>query len=339
VRASDRLRIGVLSTADIGLTKVIPAMQKATRAEVVAIGSRDLARAQAAAAQLGIPRAHASYEALLADPEVDAVYIPLPNHLHAEWAIAAAAAGKHVLCEKPLALSVDDAQLMIDAADRAGVRLMEAFMYRLHPSWVAARELVGSGRIGQMSAVQSWFSYYNDDAGNIRNIVSAGGGALYDIGCYCINLSRTLFGGEPTKVQGAIVRDEVGGTDALATGILEFPTGFATFTCSTRLEDDQRVHIYGTEGRITIPIPFNIPPDRPTVIQLAAGGNPPVEPAIETFTFDPADPYTVETDAFAAAILDGTPLPFPTLESLGNLRVIEQLLATGPAASVGEATA
>jgi predicted dehydrogenase len=204
---------------------------------------------------------------------------------------------------------------------------------------VAARELVSSGRIGQMRAVQSWFSYYNDDTSNIRNIVSVGGGALYDIGCYCINLSRTLFGGEPTKVQGAIVRDEVGGTDVLATGILEFPAGLATFTCSTRLEDDQRVHIYGTGGRITIPIPFNIPPGRPTVIQLAAGGDPPVAPAIETFTFDPADPYTVETDAFAAAVLDGTPLPFPTEESLGNLRVIDQLFAMGPVTSTQKATA
>jgi predicted dehydrogenase len=322
----------VLSTADIGLKKVIPAMQKASRAEVVAIGSRDGKRAEAAAAQLGIPRTHGTYEALLADPDVDAVYIPLPNHLHAEWAIAAAAAGKHVLCEKPLALTVADAQQMIDAADRAGVRLMEAFMYRLHPSWVKARDLIASGRIGTLNAVQSWFSYYNDDQGNIRNILSSGGGALYDIGCYCINLSRTLFGGEPTRVQGAIVRDHVGGTDVLAAGILEFPAGIATFTCSTRLEDDQRVHIYGTRGHITIPIPFNIPPDRPTRIQLAAGGDPPVAPAIETFTFETADPYTVETDAFAAAILDGTPLPFPTVESLGNLRVIEQLLATGPAA-------
>jgi predicted dehydrogenase len=329
----------VLSTADIGLKKVIPAMQKATRAEVVAIGSRDGDRARAAATQLGIARAHDSYEALLADPEVDAVYIPLPNHLHMQWAVAAAAVGKHILCEKPLALTVADAQRMIEAADRAGVRLMEAFMYRLHPSWVAARELVASGRIGTLSAVQSWFSYYNDDQGNIRNIVSAGGGALYDIGCYCINLSRTLFGGEPTRVQGAIVRDEIGGTDVLATGILEFPAGFATFTCSTRLEDDQRVHIYGSRGRITIPIPFNIPPDRPTVIELAAGGDPPVAPAIETITFETADPYTVETDAFAAAVLDGTPLPFPTTESLGNLRVIEQLFAMGPAAPTQKATA
>jgi predicted dehydrogenase len=339
VSGSGRLRIGVLSTADIGLKKVIPAMQRATRAEVVAIGSRDGGRAQAAAAQLGIPRTHPSYEAVLADPEIDAVYIPLPNHLHAQWAIAAAAAGKHILCEKPLALDVDEAQRMIDAADRAGVRLMEAFMYRLHPSWVAARELVASGRIGKLSAVQSWFSYHNDDQGNIRNNLAAGGGALYDIGCYCINLSRTLFGGEPTRVQGAIVRDEIGGTDMLAAAILEFPAGIATFTCSTRLEDDQRVHIYGTKGRITIPIPFNIPPDRPTTIQLAAGGDPPVAPAIETFTFETADPYTVETDAFAAAVLDGTPLPFPTTESLGNLRVIGQLFAAGPAAPAQKATA
>ena len=322
-----RLRWGVLSTASIGRVKVIPAIQRAPHCEVVAIASRDQALAATVAGELGIPTAHGSYEALLADPNVEAVYIPLPNHLHATWAIAAAEAGKHVLCEKPLALSAADAERMIEVADRAGVMLMEAFMYRLHPSWVAVRELLASGRIGRLTAVQSWFSYYNDDAANIRNIVEVGGGALYDIGCYSVNLSRMLFGAEPDRVEGMIVRDPLSGTDVVTSGLLRFGDGLASFTCSTRAEDDQRVDVYGTTGRISVEIPFNIPPDRPTRIFVAAGGDPPVAPDIETMTFDVADPYTVEADAFAIAVIEGRPAPVPPSDAVANLRVIEALVA------------
>jgi len=325
-----RLRWGVLSTARIGRTKVVPGIQRAPNCEVVAIASRDRAVAARVAAELGIPTAHGSYEALLADPTVDAVYIPLPNHLHAPWAIAAAEAGKHVLCEKPLAMTAVDAERMIEAAERAGVRLMEAFMFRLHPSWVAVRELVASGRIGRLTAVQSWFSFYNDDPANIRNVLAAGGGALYDIGCYSVNLSRMLFGGEPTRVEGLVVRDPANGTDVVASGILAFGDGLASFTCSTRVEDDQRVEIYGSTGRISIEIPFNIPPDRPTRIFLTAGGDPPVAPDTETMTFAPADPYTVEAEAFAAAVLEDRPVPVPPADAIGNLRVIERILASAP---------
>ncbi|MGH2401680.1 MAG: Gfo/Idh/MocA family protein, partial [Candidatus Limnocylindria bacterium] len=292
---------------------------------------RERALAERAATGLGIPTAHGSYEALLADPNVDAVYVPLPNHLHATWSIAAAEAGKHVLCEKPLAMTAADAERMIQAADRAGVRLMEAFMYRLHPSWVAVRELVASGRIGRLTAVQSWFSFYNDDPANIRNVLASGGGALYDIGCYGVNLSRMLFGGEPTRVEGVVVRDPVTGTDVVSSGILVFGdgdgAGVASFTCSTRVEDDQRVDIYGTTGRISIEIPFNIPPDLPTRVFLTAGGDPPVAPHTETLTFGPADPYAVEAEAFAAAILEGRPVPVAPTDAVGNLRVIERILA------------
>jgi len=322
-----RVRWGVLSTAKIGRTKVIPAIQRAAHCEVVAIASRDRAIGTRVAAELGIPAVHGSYEELLADPRVDAVYVPLPNHLHATWAIAAADAGKHVLCEKPLALSSADAERIVEAADRAGVQLMEAFMYRLHPSWVAVRELVAAGRIGRLAAVQSWFSYYNDDPSNIRNMSEAGGGALYDIGCYCINLSRMLFGGEPGRVSGGLVRDPTSGTDVVTSGILEFEDGIATFSCSTRAEDDQRVDVYGSAGRISVEIPFNIPPDRPTRIFLTAGGDPPVAPLTETVTFDPADPYTVEAEAFAVSVLEGRPVPVPATDAVANLRVIEQLLA------------
>jgi predicted dehydrogenase len=330
-----RLRWGVLSTALIGRSKVIPGIQRAANCEVVAIASRDRLLAERAANDLGIPTAHGSYEALLANPDVDAVYVPLPNHLHATWSIAAAEAGKHVLCEKPLATTARDAERMIEAADRAGVRLMEAFMYRLHPSWVAARALVDSGRIGRLMAVQSWFSFYNDDPANIRNVLASGGGALYDIGCYGVNLSRMLFGGEPTRVTGFVIRDAVNGTDVVASGILGFEDGLATFTCSTRAEDDQRVDIYGTSGRISIEIPFNIPPDLPTRIHLTAGGDPPVAPSTETMLFEPADPYAIEAEAFAAAVLEDRPVPVPPTDAVGNLRVVERLLTSPPASSHG----
>ena len=323
-----RLRWGVLSTANIARTKVVPGMLKSERSEVIAVGSRDVAAASGFAAELGIPRAHGSYEALLADPDVDAVYIPLPNHLHLEWTIAAARAGKHVLCEKPLAMTAADAERMLEACDREGVRLMEAFMYRLHPSWRAVVDLVAGGRLGRLVSVQSWFSYYNDDPTNIRNIREAGGGALFDIGCYSVNLSRLLMGGEPTRVYATVARDATMGVDVATTAILEFPGDrTATFTCSTRAETDQRVHVYGMEGRISIGIPFNIPPDRPTEVFLTKGGDPPVAPATETLTFPTADPYTVEVDAFATAILEDLPTPTPPADAVANLRVIEAIFA------------
>jgi predicted dehydrogenase len=321
------LRWGILSTADIARRKVIPGIRRADRCEVVAIASRQPAVAERVAAELGIPRAHGSYEALLADPDVDAVYIPLPNHLHSVWAIAAARAGKHVVCEKPLALRSAEAERMIAAAEEAGVLLMEAFMYRHHPSWGAAVELVRSGRIGTLSAVQTWFSYFNDDASNIRNIRSAGGGALYDIGCYAVNLSRLLFDGEPTGVSATMRIDAATGVDVLTAGILEFADGVSDFTCSIRAEDDQRVDIYGTQGRVSIEIPFNIPPDRPTRISVTAGGDPPVAPDTEVLTFPTADPYASEFTAFAAAALDGGAVPVHPSDAVANLRVIERLFA------------
>lgn len=322
-----KLRWGVMSTAKIGMEKVVPAIQQAANCEVVAIGSRDAERGKEAAARLGIPTVHGSYEALLADPEVEAVYIPLPNHLHAEWTIQAAAAGRHVLCEKPLALTATQAQAMVDACERAGVKFMEAFMYRLHPSWVKARELVESGRIGELRAVQSWFSYYNVDPTNIRNIAEYGGGALMDIGCYAVNLSRMLFGGEPTAMHAVVHRDPTFGVDVLTSGLLEFDKGQAAFTCSTQAEPDQRVHIVGTEGRILIEIPFNIPRDRPTRIYVTSGGNPPTDPDTETIMLPTADQYTIQAEQFAGAVLDDRPVPTPPEDGVANMRVIEAIFA------------
>ena len=202
-------------------------------------------------------------------------------------------------------------------------------MYRLHPSWEAVREIVASGRIGELRAVQSWFSYFNDDPTNIRNMVEAGGGALFDVGCYSVNLSRMLFGGEPVRVQSSVTRDPVMGIDVSTSGILDFPGGVATFTCSIRAEPDQRVHVYGTHGRISVEIPFNIPPDLATRVFVTSGGDPPVRPDTEVLTFEPADPYAVQAERFATAVLDGGPVPTAPLDAVANLRVIEEIFRLG----------
>jgi predicted dehydrogenase len=319
---SEQLRWGVLSTADIGLTKVIPAMQLAHRSVVLAIGSRDLARAQSAASQLGIPRAYGSYEEVLADPDVDAVYVPVPNHLHLEWTLKAAAAGKHVLCEKPLALGSADATRMVDACASAGVHLAEAFMYRLHPLWVAAREMVHSGRIGRLAAIQSWFSYYNDDPADIRNIRAFGGGALYDIGCYCVDLSRLLFGREPDSARASVIRDPASGVDTTTSAILQFGDATSAFTCSMRAVLDQRVHVYGDSGWIYIPISFNVPRDTPSELFVASSDDSWRPERIE---FPTADEYTVQAEVFAATVLDGARPPFPPSDSVANMKVIEAI--------------
>jgi predicted dehydrogenase len=322
-----KLRWGVLGAAKIAVQKVVPAIQRSEHGRVVALASRDLARARPFANELQIETLHASYEALLADPDVDAVYIPLPNHLHAPWTIAAANAGKHVLCEKPLALSAKEAETMVVAADRAGVKLAEAFMYRLHPTWRKVRELVAGGEIGQLCAIQSWFSYFNDDARNIRNIAEYGGGALMDVGCYPVNLSRMLFESEPIRVHASARRHPQFGTDTMTTAILEFEDGDASFTCSTLTEPRQSVHVVGTKGRIDVEIPFNIPPHLPTHVHLIAGGQPPVAPGMKTFTFEPADPYGIQADMFAAAVLAGTGVPVPPSDAVANMAVIEAIVA------------
>jgi predicted dehydrogenase len=324
-----KVRWGILSTADIGMTKVTPAIQMAENCDVVAIASRDSARAAAAAAELGVPAAYGTYEELLAADDVDAVYIPLPNDLHAEWTGKAAAAGKHVLCEKPLALSAAEAEEMDHACEQAGVKLGEAFMYRHHPTWVEAVRLVRNGAIGDLQGVQSWFSYYNDDPENIRNRLENGGGAIMDIGCYNINMSRMLFAAEPVRIEAAVRRDPTMGIDTLSSAVLEFPGGGqATFTCSIRSEDYQRVHIVGTTGRIEIEIPFNIPPDRETRIFVTAAGAPPVAPATETLVFPAEDQYTIQARLFARSILDDTPVPVPTSDAIANMKVIDAILAT-----------
>jgi predicted dehydrogenase len=322
-----KVRWGILSTADIGMSKVTPAIQRAQNCEVVAIASRNATTSAEAAAKLGIPTSYGSYEELLAASDIDAVYIPLPNNLHAEWVSKAAAAGKDILCEKPLAMSSIEAASMVQECQNAGVRLQEAFMYRHHPTWVEAVRIVRSGGIGKLQAVQSWFSYFNDDATNIRNRVENGGGAMMDIGCYNIHVARLLFGEEPTRVESVVKRDADMGIDVVSSAVLEFPGGGqSSFTCSTRGEDYQRVHIVGTAGRIEIEIPFNVPPDIETRILVTAGGEPPVAPATKAVEFDPANQYTIQAELFAAAVLDGTPVPVPPADAVANMKVLEAVL-------------
>jgi predicted dehydrogenase len=318
-----RVRWGVLSTAKIGTQKVIPAMQRGELCEIVAIGSRDIAAAERAASQLSIPRAYGSYEALLADHEIDAIYNPLPNHLHVPWSIRALEAGKHVLCEKPLGMSVADAErLVVAAASYPGLKVMEAFMYRHHPQWKRTKELVDAGAVGELRSVQSAFSYHNVDPTNIRNSVAAGGGGLMDIGCYCISVARFIFGREPQRVCGWVEHDPAFGTDRFASGLLDFGIGTSIFTCSTQLVPYQRVNILGTTGRIEIEIPFNAPPDRPCRIWHEQSGK------IEEIFFPICDQYTLQGDAFARAILEDTPVPAPLADAVANLRAVEAVKAS-----------
>ena len=312
---AQKIRWGVLGVAKIAVDKVIPAMQRGEFSQVVAIASRDLARAQGAASRLGIARAHGSYEALLDDPEVDAVYIPLPNHLHVPWSIAAAKAGKHVLCEKPIGLSVAETRELIQARDAHRVKIGEAFMARTHPQWLRVRELANDGTIGELRVVSGYFSYFNRDPSNIRNRPEWGGGALMDIGCYPTTLSRMIFGSEPLRVSGVIERDPDMKTDRLTSAILEFDRGQCTFTCSTQLAPFQTMHILGTKGRIEVEIPFNAPPDRPTRIR--------VNDVWETFPT--CDQYTIQGELFSRAILDDTEVPVPLEDALKNMTVIEAI--------------
>ena len=269
-----KLRWGVLGAARIATEKVIPAIQRAQMCEVYAIASRDAARGAHAAATLGIPKAYASYEELLADPGVDVVYNPLPNHLHVPWTAAAAEAGKHVLCEKPIALSAAEARQLIDVRNRTGVYIQEAFMVRTHPQWVKAREIVRSGRLGEIRSMAGYFSFYNDDPANIRNVPAFGGGALMDIGCYLVHTSRFIFEREPRRVMGLIDHDPRLGIDRMTSMLLDFGSAHSIGTCTMQAVRYQRMQIVGTGGRIEIEIPFNAPPDRPCRLFVDCDGDP-----------------------------------------------------------------
>jgi predicted dehydrogenase len=318
----NKLRWGILSTAAIGIEKVIPAMQQGQHSSVVAIASRDLAKARQAATALSIATAYGSYEELLADRQVDAIYNPLPNQLHVPWTIKAAEAGKHVLCEKPLSLSAAEAETVLAVRSRTGVKIGEAFMIRSAPQWMRLRELLQEGRVGEFRSVVGFFSYFNIDPANIRNQVESGGGALMDIGCYLIHASRLAFGREPRRVVASIDRDPKMHTDRLTSAILDFDAGHSIFTCSTQLVPHQRIHFLGTRGRIEIEVPFNAPPDRPTRIFIDDGGDL-AGRNITTETFPICDQYTFQGDAFSKAVLENADVPVSVEDAVGNMAVIE----------------
>src|SRR5579871_2293823 len=319
---SQKIRWGVLSTANIGLRKVLPAMLLGQHSTVTAIASRDLAKAKEAAAALGVPTAYGSYEELIADPNVDAIYNPLPNQLHVPLSIKAAEAGKHVLCEKPIGLSVAEAEELLACRDRTGVKIGEAFMIRSHPQWLRTRALIDQGHIGQLRAVVGCFSYFNVDPMNIRSRVEWGGGALMDIGCYCIQAARYTFRQEPKRVVSAIDRDPAMKIDRLTSALMEFDGGHAIFTCSTQMVPYQRVQFLGTKGRIEIEIPFNAPKDRPTRMFVDETGDI-FGSGIVIEEFPTADQYTIQGDAFSKAVLEGGEVPVPLEDAIANMAVIE----------------
>ena len=318
----DKVRWGVLSTSQFGLRQAVPAMQKGEWSEVRAIASRQKGAAEEAAKKLGIPRAYGSYEELLADPEIEAIYNPLPNHLHVPWSIKAAEAGKHVLCEKPLSVTVAEARELLRVQEKTRVKIGEAFMVRTNPQWLRARELVRSGRIGQLRSIAGYFSYFNRDANNIRNKYLDGGGGLYDIGCYPITTSRFIFGEEPRRVVSLVERDPDMKVDRMASVILDFPSGQAIFTCSTQLVPYQRMNLLGTKGRIEIEIPFNAPKDRPCRIFVDDGGDLSGK-TITQEDFPVCDQYTIQGDAFSRAIRENLEVPVPVSDAVKNMAIIE----------------
>jgi predicted dehydrogenase len=317
-----KLRWGVIGVAAIAVQKVIPAMQRGRDSQIAAIASRDLRKAEKAARALGIPTAYGSYEELLDDSEIDAIYNPLPNHLHVPWSVRAAEAGKHVLCEKPIGLNGNEVKHLRDARDRTGVKIGEAFMVRAHPQWIKALELVRGGRIGDVRSFMGFFSYANPDPANIRNILEYGGGGLMDIGCYPIFTSRLIFGAEPRRVLGVVERDPKMKIDRLTSAILDYPSGQCTFTCGTQMVPYQRVQIFGTRGRVEIEIPFNAPPDRPCRV-FVDNGRDVLGSGIKTYKVPKCDQYTIQADLFSRAILDGTEVPVPLESSIRNMAVID----------------
>ena len=316
-----KLNWGILSTAKIGIEKVIPAMQQGKLSEIVAIASRTHESAREAAKNLKIPKAFGSYQDLLDDTSIDAVYIPLPNHMHVPWTIKALAANKHVLCEKPIALTATEAKELLKETEKfPHLKVMEAFMYRHHPQWIQALELINGGGIGMVKTVHSFFSYHNDDPENIRNMVDMGGGGLMDIGCYCISLSRLIFDSEPQRVLGKIEYDPSFKTDRICSGILDFGRGISTFTCSTQLVPYQRVNIFGTKGRIEIEIPFNAPTEQPCRMLFQFNDK------IEELEIKICDQYTIQGDLFSLAVLNNENVPTPLEDAVANMKVLEAII-------------
>lgn len=320
---ANKVRWGIISTAKIGIDHVIPGIRRSRHGVVTAIASRDGARAKEAAARLGIDKAYGSYEAMLADPDIDAVYNPLPNHLHVPLTLQAVAAGKHVLCEKPVAMDTSDAEKL--RAVPANMLVMEAFMVRFHPQWLKARALVRDGTLGEVKAIQCAFSYFNRDPANIRNDASIGGGGVMDIGCYPTVAGRFLFEADPKRVVALIERDPDFGTDRLASAILDFGGGRRVdFTVSTQMVPYQRVQVLGTKKRLEIVIPFNAIAGEAMQLRLDDGASKAAD-AGDLFGVEPADQYANEIDAFSQAVRGEIALPFGIEDAIINMRILDAL--------------
>jgi predicted dehydrogenase len=326
------VRWGILGTADIAMKKVIPAMRGSPASVPYAIASRDIAQARAAADRLGIPRAYGSYEELLADGDVEAVYNPLPNHMHVPWSVRAAEAGKHVLCEKPIALSAAEARALLAARDANGVQMAEAFMVRTHPQWELVAQLLTEGRIGPLRLISGHFSYFRRDPEDIRSVPEWGGGALMDIGCYPIFIARWMFGAEPTDVVAMLERDPDLGVDRLTSAMLRFPTGQATFSCAGQLVPFQRMQIYGERGRIEVEIPFNAPPDRATRI-FVDDGTQLGGASARTIEIAAVDQYRLQADRFSEAVRGEGTVPVSIENAIGNMVVVDGLVQSASSAS------
>jgi predicted dehydrogenase len=321
---AEKVRWGILSTAGIAVKRVIPGMQKSERAEVWAIASRDRTKAEQAARALSIPLAYGSYEELIADPRVEAIYNPLPNHLHVPWSVKAAEAGKHVLCEKPLSLNADEARKLADVQQRTGVVMAEGFMVRGHPQWLRARELITSGSIGTLRSIHGVFSYFNTNPANIRNKTQYGGGSLMDVGCYTIHTSRFLFGEEPVRVLGLMDKGAEPGVDQLTSAMLEFPSGHSVLTCSMQMIYHQRMQLLGTRGRIEMVMPFTPSPDHDSYI-LVDDGRDVLGSGVVRESFAACNQFTVQADAFSRAVREGVSVPVPISDGIKNMMVIDAI--------------
>ena len=313
------MRFGVLGISNHFVKRVLLPLKRSEEAEIYAIASRSAGKAREFAREHGIRKWYGSYDALLNDKDVDAVYIPLPNHLHAEYIKKAADAGKHVLCEKPIALNYPQAREAIEYAQKRGILLMEAFMYRFHPQWIRAREIVLSGELGQIQSIHCYFSYDNKDPSNIRNIKEFGGGALLDIGVYATSTARFLLNAEPKRVLCLLQKDPKFDVDTLVSGMLDFGEIRSLFTVATQAFPAQNVEVYGTSGTLTLEIPFNIYPDVPAHVTVRTGIGQ------REILLGPADQYLLEFDAFAKAVRGRATFPFPHEDSLANMKTIDAL--------------
>ena len=319
------IRWGILGAARIAARCVLPAFKSTRHAHAVAIAARDRQRASAMAAQFGIARSYGSYADLLADRSIEAVYIPLPNDQHFPWTVRALEAGKHVLCEKPIALNSDQAQAIGEASRRCNRHIAEAYMIRFHPQWQRARALVGSERLGEVHAVHSWFSYDNPPGENLRNSLIHGGGGLYDIGGYALVAARWLFASPPERVIGLFERDPIHGVDRFTSALAAFPSGRQlVFGVSTALPRAQSVVVYGTRGRLTIETPFNPAADRPTRL-LIDDCQDLYGCGLEVESVPAADQYALQLDAFSEAIAQGRAPPFGIDDAIANARALDAL--------------